>query len=89
MNGYPRVKVNGFDFDSYAPVRGEVYDADKSARWKLVYEKAIEYLMPANVILLGAYLCKWWYIFGYSHMHYIFNRWAGWVMIMTEYGQIH
>lgn len=88
MIGYAKVKVNGFDFDSYAPVQGEVLDANKQEAKKFFYDKAVEYGVAINVMLFGFWLMDWWLHGGVTLMFYFFGKFFPGLMLLIEHGQL-
>lgn len=83
MNAAAKVKINGFDFDSYAPVQGEVIDAAKKAFATSVFYKSVGLLLAVNVVLLGWFLAGWMGLM----VHMMLHKFAAGMMMLAEHGQ--
>lgn len=75
-----------FDFDSLEPVQAE--DFQHSGIMLDMLAQMIDWAKTANVIIGGAWLCKWWYYGGYWHMVDLFNKWLWWLMVLIRHGQM-
>lgn len=88
MNATARVKLNGFDFDSLAPVNGNVYDEKVEQLKRDLIHGVIGYIAAIVVIAAGACLCQWWYYVGWHLMLKFFLKFAPWLMHMFHTGQV-
>jgi hypothetical protein len=81
MNGSAKVKLNGFDFDSSVPVQAqELKELSKVLPW------AIEYMVAIDLVLAGAWACVWIYFGGYTHIVWLFAKYAPGIYLMATSG---
>ncbi|UVI31231.1 hypothetical protein [Paenibacillus spongiae] len=88
MSQFARVKINGFDFDSTAPVQGMVYDERKEEAKREMMHSAIRTFIAIDVVLIGWWLCFWWYDGGFHLAYVLFNKLAPGFLNMVMTGQL-
>lgn len=87
MSGFARVRMNGFDFDSFEPVQGVVRDEKRDEVLTKLITSTIEYVIAIDVSLFGMWVCKWWLAGGFYWMFWGFNKLAPGFITMIEHGQ--
>jgi hypothetical protein len=87
MIGLPRVRINGFDFDSYDPVQGVVRDEKRDEFINRIITSSIEYIVALNVVAVGVMVCNWWSNGGHHWMMWVFTKFAPGFVTMIENGQ--
>jgi hypothetical protein len=80
------VRVNGFDFDSLAPVQGNVRDEDIEKVKKDAAHWAIGWLLSIDITAAGFWLGKWWYFDGCRYAIILFHKMSGGFLTMVEQG---
>jgi hypothetical protein len=88
MSGLARIKINGFDFDSAAPINGVVIDEAKSKAYREFIHGTIHMIAALNVVAAGAWVCKWWYNGGFTWAKWLFIRYAPELFNMITNGQV-
>jgi hypothetical protein len=83
MNSAAKIKLNGFDFDSEASVQAhELKELSKVLPW------AIEYMVAINLVLAGAWVCAWIYFGGFTHIVWLFAKYAPAIYMMATHGMV-
>ena len=78
----PKIRLNGFDFDSTEPIPAHELKESKLMPW------LIENLVAWDIVLVGAWACKWMYYGGYNHLISCFIRFAPNLYNMATTGQM-
>jgi len=89
MTGIAKVKINGFDFDSYTPVQGEVIDAVKQETLRSAFNTVSDFILTIDVLLFGAFLMTWWIDGGFVWGSWFFHKFAPALMRMITTGQVY
>lgn len=88
MNATARVRVNGFDFDSLAPVQGNVIDERYEQTKKEFMHSLIMYIIAIDLVVLAAWTGQWWYFGGYKWAILLFYKFASKFMHMVVVGSL-
>lgn len=75
-----------FDFDSAAPVQGNVIDEKYEQTKTEMWHRAIGYVLAIDVTCLGFWLDKWWISGGFKWMGIFMRKFAPGFMHMVEAG---
>lgn len=60
------MNAKAFDFDSLAPVQGEVFEYSKHK--EQLFHFVLDYLIAIDVVLVGTWVAVWWVDGGFSLM---------------------